>query len=520
MRRILLLSFTLLLALTTLSAQKPVIKFSPEMKMPRDKDFRGHLYSDSSGHYIYFYEGRSNVKMILEKYDQKFKQKFSKEFAAGNDNISSLGVSYFKGQFAWLVMERNSKEDFIRYALTPISLDGKASKPVTLAKFNYERRRDIPSIRWEPSQDTTKMMFSAMLDNNSDERDFETYVSVVDKDFNKVWEQKFKLPYTEEQVSASSWAVNDKGDVFLLAKVYEGNSNSESKRDKSKGKRVPNYNMRLFRFSQGTKEAVEFELSLKDAFIKGATLEISKNGDVNCLGFFANERRGATRGVFLMRLSGADGSVSLANKRSFTEEDLDILGNSNTQKDKDGEEGISDEFKFEQVVLSDDGSIFLTAEENFVVTRSYYNGRTWQTVTTYYSNDIVVVSINPAGEVTRLTLIPKRQAFGSPTFESFATLVTPKAVHFFYNDDVDNLKKPFGSRPKYISSFRDCVATMTTLSGDAKPKRRELFGKDDVDQLFIPGDSHQYSANDMFFITMKFKILGKNEFRMGTVSVE
>lgn len=512
--------FTLVLLVQLgLLAQKATVQLSPEFKLPKSKVFSGHLHSDASGHYVYFYDfsARKEATVILEKFDPKFKLSYSKEFKSGKDHTTSLGIKNLQNGFAWLVSERNDREDYLKYYLAPISFDGKLGKLAQVAKFKYERKRDAPNADWIASADTTKVLFTAVDDKDKDEEKVEIYLSVLDNKFEVLWDKKVKLNQMQDMVKIDEWALSANGDVFMLAKVYEGNKAKESKKGK-KGK-VANYQMKLYHFKKDSPEPTQYDLKLGNSFIKGSTISFNKAGEMICIGFFSNTLGGSTTGVFFMRLNPSDGSVLAVNKHDFTSKDLDLLGDENTSKDKEGEEGIDNTFSFKNILFKSDGSTLVTAEENYSVTTTHYNGRTWTTTTTYYSKDIIAININSEGKITNTTLIPKRQRFGTDVFEYFTTLVIEDDVYFFYNEDEDNLKKPIGSKPKYISSFKDCTAVMTKLSADGKLERKLILDPEDAEVLFVPKNSKQINEKQLFFVGMKFRLLGASDFRMGVVTV-
>ncbi len=162
-----------------LFAQKTTVKISPEFKLSKSKTFESHLFSDATGHYVYFYDYIGGVPLnkissttVLEKYDSTFKLVYSKEYKADRKGIASLGMRYFNGQFVWLFSELNKKEDYIRYSILPIDLEGKQGKPKDIARFKYEIRDDLPTVSWSISKDSSKLLYLAASDNDKDDQKF------------------------------------------------------------------------------------------------------------------------------------------------------------------------------------------------------------------------------------------------------------------------------------------------------------------------------------------------------------
>lgn len=482
------------------------------------------MHSDASGHYVYFYDVNrtafgGDYSPVLEKYDPSFKLLFSKEFTADRKGISSLGMRYFNKQFVWLFSEINKKDDYIRYSFMPLDLQGKAGKPNDIAKFKYERRSDKPSVFWNISKDSTKLLFRAVSDNDDREEKFGMFLCVLDENMNVSWSRKYNLDYTEAQVSVLATLLKNDGSVYLLAKVYENSRAKESKKNDSK-KSVAAYEMKLFHFTKADETAHEYQLRMGDSFIRGASLATDKDDNLKCSGFYSNTRNGSLQGVFYLQLA-PDGSISASSKKEFSVADLKKFGEKNTDKDRTGDVGLEDSFTFSEFKVRDDGSAVVVAEENYYVVSTYYNGRTYTTTTYYYSKDIIALTINTSGEVERVSVIPKMQmGVNTKYFLSYVSMVHGDEVVFFYNEDKDNMGKPVNNpKPKTVNKFKECIAVMTTLAPDGKLSRKQLFEAKDVESLFVPEDSSSFSDKSLFFVSIKPKLFGKSNFHMGTVTL-
>jgi hypothetical protein len=510
-----------------LNAQKAVLKISPEIKLPKSKSFQSHLYSDGNSHYAYFYNadrslltGRSGAATtILEKYDAGFNLVFSKEFTSDRKGIASLGMRYFNGQFAWLFSEANKKEDYIRYSILPIDMNGKQGKAQDIAKFKYESRDDIPAIKWSNSKDSSSLLFQAISDDDKDDEKFSVFLSVMNKDLSVNWSRKASLPYTEEQVSVVTTLLKNNGSVFILAKIYEGKKAKESKKN-SKKKSVAAYDMVLFEFTKDSEKPHEYRLQLGDSFIRGAALATDEQDNLKCAGFYSNTKNGSLQGVFYLNIA-TDGSITATSKKEFTVADLKKFGDKNTDKDKTGEEGLENSFKFSEFLVRSDGSAVVVAEENYMTVTTSYNGRTYTTTYYYYSKDIIIFTINTKGEVERVSAIPKNQmGVNTDYFISYVSLIHGNDIVFFYNEDEDNMGKPVNNpKPKLVNNFKECIAVMTTLGPDGKLNRKQLFEAKDLESLFVPSDSSPFGKNKLFFVSIKPKMFGKSNFRLGTVTL-
>lgn len=520
-----LFSLMLLAINATVIAQKPVVKISPEFKLSKSLAFQDHLFSDATGHYVYFYEGGSGFrgysvdKVILEKYSPTLNSVMKKEYLTDKKGMSTFGLKYFQGKFAMLNSLNNKKEDYIQYSLLPINLDGSQGKVTNIAKVKYDSKDEIPSIQWDISADSSKLMFLATVDDDNDDKKAGIFASIIDKSYTPLWSRKYQLKQTEEQYYPMSTVVTNSGDAYIIAKAYEGKKAKESKKEKKKSK--PAYDILLMKLSQGSESVQEIKLELGNAFIRSASLKSSKAGDMYCTGFYSNTKLGALQGVFFLKL-GPDGAILAQNKKEFSVADLKMFGERNTDEDRDDNVGLEDNFKFSDFLIADDGSAVVVCEQYYTETRSSYNAstRSWTYTTYYYNNDMVTFSINAAGSIEKVAVIPKYQVSSNPYFQGYTAMVKDKSVLFFYNDDEDNMKKPVTNpKPKKISSFKDCVAVMTTLDESGKLTRKQLFEASEVESLFIPKNSRQISKNEMFFTTQKYRLFGKTIFHIGTVTL-
>ncbi|HEB62841.1 MAG TPA: hypothetical protein ENI82_06785, partial [Bacteroidetes bacterium] len=307
MYKILSISFLLCLFFTHAISQKPKILLSPEFHMPKTKLLEGHLHSNSSGHYIYFKKlgglTGNKVSYILEKYDNNFKNIFSKEYKANKRNIYGKEIKYFKNKFAWLLYERNSKSNYLEYFIRPIDMIGKSLSNKPIAKLKYKNVWNLPTTKWKVSKDTSSILFIAENDNDRKNENYEVYLSVIDGDFDKIWSKKIKLPFSQKRVDVISWELTNDGKVFFVAKIYGDDWNIESKKSRDKKQKIPAYDIALYSMNAEMSKPTKYKLKLNDAFAKEVKLHANNDNDLTCVGFFGDSSSGPIHGVFYMKLS-------------------------------------------------------------------------------------------------------------------------------------------------------------------------------------------------------------------------
>lgn len=508
----------------TLSGQKFSVQIGPEFKIDRDMDFWGHLHSDATGHYILLTEGNRGMfsyksfTPVLQKYDRAFNLSFFREIKVDEDNVQFDNMLYAGQKFVLCTSQNDKKADKMTYAATIVGLDGKAGSTQKIASVSYDGRNNEPNYTiWRISEDTSKILLAAGADHDDDDIKSRINLAVLDNKLNKIWNKSIVLPYSQERLSVRSWTIANDGQVYMLGKVYDEGSNRESK--KKNGKRRPAYKMIIFRFDATGEKPKELILGLQDKFVTDMTFKLAPNNDLYCTGFYSNDTRGVIQGVFFTHINSQTGQADVANRRELSA--LEIAG-FDTQKDKSGDQGLDSNFDFNRLVLRDDGGIVVTAEQQYVTTTTSMSG-TGMTTTTYYTNnEIFVTSIAPDGDIEWVRMIPKKQTFANTNyFNGYMLMVSDNNMYFLYNEDEDNIGKPLSAKAKRISSFRDAVAGLVTVTSDGRMDRRKIFdSKEDADALMVPADGVQISTNELFFITTRFRLFGSKKLRMGLVQVK
>lgn len=524
MRNLFIIAF--LLIGSEVFAQKMSLVIGPEMKEDKDISFWGHLLHDASGHYVLQTEtdgsnflSRDKHAPVLQKFDQKFKLLSSKSLIAKLDDASFGNCFYTKNKFLLCSNQYNSREKTLSFHATTISMKGEASKPIQLAQIQWNHKDDEPKkVDWAMSGDTTKLLVASYADN--DDNDLKTQVSFIVHDHNlqKLWGKGYTLPYSQEQFSFENWTLANDGKVYLLAKIYDEFNNKESK--KENGKRKPAYKLVIFRFDPENAQPYQIRMNLGDKYVTDVTFQLSQEGDLSCAGFYSNDQKGVIQGVFFSRINSQTGQALSVNLKAFTAADLALF---DTDTDKSGDEGLSKEFRFDRIVLRDDGGAVVTAEQAYSITTTYRNGIYWVSRTTYYNNEICVTSISPTGQIDWVRTIPKKQVMAETNiFSGYTMMVSGSNLYFLYNDDEDNLKNPLTARAKRISSFNDAVATVVTISSDGKMSRNLAFEiKEDTNKgLIVARHCKQTDPNEMFFLTTRYQLFSRPRFLMGSLKVD
>jgi len=524
--KIFTLSFASLLIASTLFAQKASVEIGPEFKTNGDMYLWNHLYSDPSGHYVLLAEENRGFFLykkftpILQKYDRAFNLGLNQEIKIEDSDIEFDDMLYAQQKFVLCTRSNDKIAQKVTISATIVGLDAKIQKTQRIASIPYGDKDNLPDeVKWKVSADTSKILLAVWADHDADKLQTQLLVSVQDNRLSNIWKQNFTLPYTQEQLKILNLVVSNTGQVFLSAKVYFDKKDKKAANKKEEPAPLP-YKMVIFSLDASSDKAREIAPEVAGKFITDISINVGKNGELYCAGLYTNDNKGVIQGIFYNKTKGQTGTVEVTVNKEFSDSEIK---NFSTKKDKSGNEGLDPNFEMKDLILREDGGVVLTAEEVFKTHESYTStGGRMETVTNYNTNDVLVSSISPKGSIDWVKMIPKKQAFGgTEKYSSYALMVSGAGLCFVYNDDKDNISQPVTAAAKSISSFRDAVAGMLTISGEGKMERQKVFDiKKDSGTLLVPKRSKQISPNELFFVTTgTVKITGKNIYRLGVIRI-
>jgi hypothetical protein len=498
----------------------PIVYMSDKLDLKRSESIQDHILSTPNAHFVTAVKLKmfANAEYFIHKYDKEFNLLISSELTSDKKNVYPINIYNLGGNISFLTKEEDKKADLIKYHLTPIDYNCKPSKPKKLATFSFERSKDEPDILFEQSQDSSLSSFVFYVDNNDDEKKMQLFISVVDKNSDEKWSKKVSLKKSQEVTEILSSAVNSAGNVYLLVKEYEGEKAKETKKDKKDKKTKPAYKIKFIKISETDQS--EYVMDLKDVFVASTDIKVLANGDIGALGLYSATKKLYVNGVFSLKMNGVTDSIYAVSKRDFTTEELAVLDEEDETQGRKEQEGLDNKFKFLDLSYNLDGSAIVTMEENSMFYRTYSNGRTTNTVVYYQTFDAIVINLDPTGKIEQLVILPKKQQFANTNvFNSSTVMVREDGVNLVYNEQEDNLKKPYGEKKKYIKSLGDCVATNIFIDKKGNPTRTPLFTKKETKAVLLPRYSRKINKDEVFiFATKPGNLFSSGDRRIGIIS--
>ncbi len=137
-----------------------------------------------------------------------------------------------------------------------------------------------------------------------------------------------------------------------------------------------------------------------------------------------------------------------------------------------------------------------------------------RTTTHYYYNDIIVISIDPEGQIEWTEKIAKRQHtvndFGY--YSSYALAIDDDKMNFIFNDNIKNLVSSAMTKGKlkglvynFSKSFKWSVTVLVQLDSDGRQVKEALFNTKEAKFLIRPKVAKQISNNELVIYGQKKK---------------
>ena len=326
--------------------------------------------------------------------------------------------------------------------------------------------------------------------------------TVLDKDMNKLWEKKVTLPYAQELFDVERYRIDEQGNVYILGLIYK-----DKRKLRRKGE--PNYKYTVISYKDEGNTVADYPIELPGKFITDMQLAIADNGDIICGGFYSDEGKFSIKGSYYLSI---DGSTKKIKSRSFNEFGIDFItqhfkANKAKKAKKKAEKGKNVEmyqYELDDIVLKDDGGAILIGEQYYVrvVTRTSTdaNGHTTTSTTYYYHyNDIIVININPEGEIEWTEKIPKKQVTTNDGgyYSSYALAIRDDKLYFIFNDNPANLFYKSGEKISNFNKGKGSVAILVTLTEEGRYSKELLFTTEQAEVLIRPMACEQTNDDEM-----------------------
>ena len=333
----------------------------------------------------------------------------------------------------------------------------------------------------------------------SDKKSFDIIgVFAFDSQLKKISGNEVIMPYTERRMNNMDFQLDNKGNLYLLARVFHDDSNDFKKKRKDT---IANYHIELLIIKAGSSKVDISRFENKDKFINKLWLFDTEKDFLVAGGFYSN----GVKNDF----DDCDGIVTFKVKedgmiydKAFHEIPLEILNayeDSRTQKKNEKEEREKDNAKFSDldlhdIVVNGDGSIILVGEEHFINSyRNFGQELGGKSSYRYFYCDILVTKINPDGTLGWMKKIPKKQVGANGLGGMSYAYFNAGLYHYFvYLDNVKNIDLPLDKRPNvHEDGLGGCLTAVKISDTDGTLTKRSILNSLDVEGFRI----YQFSTD-------------------------
>lgn len=384
-----------------------------------------------------------------------------------------------------------------------------------------EKSSNAGSFNVTTSPDKSKVLVHIIPPREKD-ADQRSRIEMYDAAMQPLWAQEFALPYNDDEFKLESQRVDNDGSVVVLGVKYA--VKQEKRELKRASKATYEYHLLVYRADSRTPQ--DKVISVPEKFLQDMTISLPETGDILCAGLYGNKNSFSVRGAFFLKLDRQSKQIKHADYKEFGDDFITMyMKEKDAEKakkraERKGEEMEMPEYTLHDIIHRDDGGAVLLAEQYYLVvstsTMSTGNGGT-TTVTTYhyYYNDVLVINIDPQGNIEWATKVPKRQHSVNDLgrYSSFAVDVKGSHIYMVFNDTGENLFLKPGDKVKQFSlTGKDALVVLATIDASGNTSREALFSPDRRDVILRPKDCVELSDKTMFIYASR-----KNDYRFGQI---
>lgn len=495
--------------------QGPIIKAKKKGTLD---DIIGHVGNS-------YYTTSYRKKWLIEKYSNSMQLQTSKEIELPFDDkersIERFMIWKDKIVLFSSYFDKKLKEKYLFVeTINPNSL-GTNHDMKRIDKFEVEKRKFQGDFSFTTSRNDKRLLEFANLpyEKNAPET---YYFQVFDEKLNKLWSNDVTLPYTDDLFSVENIRVDDNGYVYVMGvKFQEGKERRASKRD---GDPTYTYKLISYHYNDGKVTPKEYDIKLKDKFITDMQYAITDDGNIVVSGLYSKVGTYSIKGAFYLTVDAQSREIV---KTSFKEFDFEFLTEHLSErkkkkaKKKEAKGKKSPElyqYDLQELILREDGGVVLIAEQFYiqVVTSSYTdaNGHTHTTTTYYYHyNDIVVVNINPQGEIEWNVRIDKQQTSTNDGgfFSSYTSHVKDDKIYIIFNDNPKNMFQSNSidptNKPKTRSfiPYKESVIAIVEINSDGYMKKDILVKTEKGEVVSRPKVAEQLTDDETILFAQRKK---------------
>ncbi len=328
-------------------------------------------------------------------------------------------------------------------------------------------------------------------------------VHVFDDQMNMLWTKEIELPFADENFYITSRKVAENGDVYIMGRLW--------KDKKEREKKEVNYKYVVIELTEEGTKLNQYEVDLDEKYVSSMILRLNDQNELLCGGFYALFDSYGAMGSFFVKINRETGKITHKSFEPFDEsfivEDLDKKAKkkANRRMDKDKNVGIS-RLELDDIVLREDGGGIIVGERRWIETRTTTDSRgNTRTYYIYHNNDIILVNIDPNGNIEWNARIPKEQTMNnSDYFSSYLIAISGSDMLFIFNDNPKNLMYNGDGKIERMNLKKNYVA-LVRVDSDGRVFRKALMKEYGGKTIVRPLVSEQLLNDDIILYSERGK---------------
>ncbi len=487
--------------------------FSQNIKYSYSNEFetvKGHFdmgfYKFNKNEYceVYFRKGDD---MIFQFYDESFKNIKKQETVPLPENskkFANEGFFSVKNDLFWFYSTWDRKSETERLFALPFDKNSLKFSEKEIKLIETGRLVPYYKYRFNYSADSTKMLITYTVKPkerrdklNKDIIGFNLY----DHKMNKIYGGEIEMPYSEYDMNNLDYEIDSKGNIYMLTEVKINNSIDGEVNKEKENRNASRYE--LIRVNQKDNTLQSIKINLANKYTNSVVLSEDLNHNIIISGYYSEIKNSSgSNGAYIIRLE-LDQNNSVKNLQTtfceFPTETLKAYESARTKRKmdkKDKDENLeASNLSFDKIIFNADGSMLIIGEEYYVVTHTYYDGKTTRTSYTYYYNDILVLKADKNGKTLWCNKIPKFQSGSGTADLSYHHHSYNGEDYFFYLDNIKNIDLPLTETPFPHSSGRGGYLTCVKMGNDGKMTKKSIFDLKEEEVRIYPRGFESVSGN-------------------------
>lgn len=328
-----------------------------------------------------------------------------------------------------------------------------------------------------------------------------------DYNLQKKWERKQKFPLNGKEFEPRQYKTNvEDSTLYLVVRVLEETEEERIKKNNSK----VNYSFSLlsFKFNPNDTNSTfnSTPIHLPKKYISDISFEVN-NHELIFSGFFADKKDMEASGAYCIVLEEYSKKVRSSHTLEFDKKFGEKFLDAETIKMGRGE-GIRD-FEVKDLQITNDGSIYLIAENKFAAAKLGKVSGVPEIVFSPYYNNVVVVKVGNDRKVSWVTQVMKRQKEAKFSINesagfslSYTYAIYNDKVVIIYNDYLKNLPLQSPLDLKYVTSYKGTVPVLATINSKGEVGKDVLFEAADSKIVLCPKTSVVENKSQIYIYTI------------------